>query len=104
MLFMLYPVLASRGREAGHRLFYVVLGEIGFSVLNQIDDTLMRVYILPPRGGSLAAYTDSHSHKCEEGPKDLLSVAEEMWIAGNSAELEVKLEIQIRERRTVPRF
>ena len=101
---MLYPVLASRGREAGHRLFYVVLGEIGFSVLNQIDDTLMRVYILPPRGGSLAAYTDSHSHKCEEGPKNLLGVVEEVRIAGNPAELEVKLEIQIRERLTVARF
>src|SRR5580658_9091595 len=101
---MLYPVLACRGREAGHRLFYVVLREIGFSVLNQIDDTLMRVDILPPGGGPLAAYTDSHSHKCEEGSKNLLSVAEEMRIAGNFAEFKVKLKVQICKRLTVPRF
>src|ERR1700733_419149 len=101
---MLNPVLASRGREAGHGLFYVVFREIGFSVLNQIDDTLMRVDILSPGGGPLAAYTDPHSHKCEEGSKNLLSMAEEMWIAGNSAEFEVKLKVQIRERLTVPRF
>jgi hypothetical protein len=55
---MLYPVLASRGREAGHRLFYVVLREIGLSVLNQIDDTLMRVDIPSPSGRSLASEHD----------------------------------------------
>src|ERR1700733_3162172 len=64
----------------------------------------MRVDILSPGRRSLTADTDSHSHKCKERSKDLLSIAEEMGVAGNSAELQMKLKIPIRQRLAVTRL
>src|ERR1700722_17502485 len=64
----------------------------------------MRVDILSPCRRSLTADTDSHSHKCEERLKYLLSIVEEMGVAGNSAEFQMKLKIAIRQRLAVTRL
>src|SRR5882762_5954168 len=86
----LFPIVMSRLCEPFHGLFHILLCEFAFPLAQQVDDPLMRFQISIPCRGPLPACGHTHAYKGEERQQNSPRVRNDVWIARQFAEFEMK--------------